>query len=74
LVAIDGSKFKAVNAQERTHTPSKLQRLLAQIDAHIEAYLKELERGDNEEDHGTSGRAKAEQLQAKMAERKQRKL
>jgi len=74
LVAIDGSKFKAVNAKERNFTQSKLQRLLPQIDAPIEGYLKELERGDTEEAHGTSGGARAEHLQAKMAALKERKL
>jgi len=36
LVAIAGSQCKAVNAQERHFTQSKLQRLLPQIDAPIE--------------------------------------
>jgi hypothetical protein len=74
LVAIDGSTCKAVNAKERTFTQSKLQRLLPQNDAPIEGYLKELERGDTEEDHGTSGGARAEQLHAKIAGLKERNL
>jgi transposase len=74
LVAIDGSKFKAVNAKERNFTRSKLQRLLPQIDERIEAYLQELERGDTEDDHGAPGGARAEQRQAKIEARKQRKL
>lgn len=74
LVAIDGSKFKAVNAKERNFTQSKLQRLLPQIDTHIEGYLKDLERGDTEEDQGTSGGARAEHLHAKIAGLKERKL
>jgi transposase len=39
LVAIDGSKFKAVNAKARNFTPDKLQRLLPQIDQRVEGYL-----------------------------------
>jgi transposase len=74
LVAIDGSQCKAVHAQERTFTHSKLQRLLQQIDMRIEVYLQELERGDHEEDHGAPGGARAEQLQGKIEELKQRKL
>jgi hypothetical protein len=74
LVAIDGSKCKAVHSKERTFTPSTLQRLLPQIEARIEAYLKELDRGADEDDQGTSGGARAEQLQAKMEVLKQRKL
>ena len=37
LVAIDGSKFRAVNAKERHFTPDKLKKLLAQIDERVEA-------------------------------------
>ena len=74
LVAIDGSKFKAVNAKERNFTHSKLQRLFPQIEEHIEVYLKELDRSDNEEDQGTCGGARGEHLQDKIAEFKERKL
>jgi transposase len=73
LVAIDGSTCKAVHAKARNVPQSKLQRLLPQIDAHIEGYRKELERGDTAEDHGTSGGARAEHLHANMAARKERK-
>ena len=74
LVAIDGSKFRAVNAKERNFTPDKLKKLLAQIDARIEAYLKELDRADSQEDAGTSGGAVAANLQAKIEALQQRKL
>jgi hypothetical protein len=39
LVAIEGSKFRAVNAKERNFTPDQLKKLLAQIDERVEAYL-----------------------------------
>jgi transposase len=74
LVAIDGSKCKAVNAKERHFTHSNLQRLLQQSDARIEAYLKERERGDTEADHGAPGGARAEPLHAKLEALKQRQL
>ena len=38
-VAIDGSKFKAVNARDRNFTPTKMQRRLEQIDESIKRYL-----------------------------------
>ncbi len=38
-VAIDGSKFKAVNARDRNFTQAKMQRRLAQIDESIARYL-----------------------------------
>jgi transposase len=38
-VAIDGSKFKAVNARDRNFTEAKMKRRLAQIDESIGRYL-----------------------------------
>jgi len=46
LVAIDGSKFKAVNSRQRNFTDRKLQRALQEIDRKIEAYLDELDAND----------------------------
>lgn len=74
LVAIDGSKFRAVNAKERNFTPDKLTKLLAQIDERVTAYLKELERSDDQDNRGPVGGAHAEALAAKIAALKQRKL
>jgi transposase len=74
LSALDGSKGKAVHAQERTVTQSQRQRLLPPSEAQSEVYRKALEHGDSEEEHGPCGGARAEPLQAKMAERKERQL
>ncbi len=46
LVAIDGSKFKAVNNRTRNFTPRKLERSLAEIDVAIAAYLAEMDTDD----------------------------
>ena len=46
LVAIDGSKFKAVNAKARSYTREKLRRRLGEIDAAIDRYMGELDRSD----------------------------
>ena len=46
IVAIDGSKFKAVNAKAKSFTREKLQRRLGEIDAAIARYLAELDRAD----------------------------
>jgi transposase len=73
LVAIDGSKFKAVNAKARHFTRDKLQKLLGQIDQRVEDYLKELDRRDNQDEAGTPGGAAAEHLQAKIEALQQRK-
>jgi transposase len=42
LVAIDGSKFKAVNNRDRNYTRAKVQRRLAQIEESVARYLSEL--------------------------------
>lgn len=46
LVAIDGSKFKAVNAKAKSYTREKLRRRLGEIDAAIDRYMGELDRAD----------------------------
>ncbi len=46
MVAIDGSKFKAVNAKEKNFTREKLRRRLGEIDIAIKRYLAELDRAD----------------------------
>ncbi len=48
LVAIDGSKFKAVNSRERSFTQNKLKRLLKRLDEKIQRYLEAMD--DNDED------------------------
>jgi hypothetical protein len=74
LVAIDGSKFRAVTAKERNFTKDKLTKLIRQIDERVEAYLKELERSDAQDDRGTVGGAHAKALAAKIEALKQRQL
>lgn len=48
IVAIDGSKFKAVNSRDKNFTDRKLQARLAQLEASIARYLAELDRADRE--------------------------
>jgi transposase len=46
IVAIDGSKFKAVNTKAKSFTHEKLRRRLGEIDVAIARYLAELDRAD----------------------------
>ena len=46
VVAIDGSRFKAVNAKATNYTRGKLRQKLGEIDKAIERYLGELDRAD----------------------------
>jgi transposase len=46
FVAIDGSKFKAVNSRDRNFTRAKMKRRLAEVDASIDRYLQQLAAAD----------------------------
>lgn len=48
-VAIDGSKFKAVNNRDRNFTANKMKRRMAQIEESIARYLHQLESADRQE-------------------------
>jgi transposase len=49
-VAIDGSKFKAVNARDKNFTEAKMKRRLERIDESIARYLSQLETADRRGD------------------------
>ena len=46
LIAIDGSKFKAVNNRDKNFTRTKMKRRLADVEASIDRYLGELDSAD----------------------------
>jgi len=49
FVAIDGSKFKAVNSRDRNFTRAKMKRRLAEVDASIDRYIQQLAEADQVE-------------------------
>jgi len=49
VVAIDGSKFKAVNNRDKNYTVAKVTGRMEQVDASIARYLRALDRSDREE-------------------------
>jgi hypothetical protein len=71
LVAIDGSKFKAVISRERNFTRRKLSRKLQRIDDKIGQYLQELDKSDEEE--LDTYQPTAEELEAKIETLKKRR-
>ncbi|MGH7418873.1 MAG: IS1182 family transposase, partial [Candidatus Rokuibacteriota bacterium] len=71
LLAIDGSKFRAVNARDRSYTPARLATLQRDIDRTITRYLRELERQD-EAEAGTAGPS-ADALRETIATLEQRR-
>jgi transposase len=48
-VAIDGSKFKAVNARDQNFTRAKMNRRKAQIEESVERYLHQMDSADRQE-------------------------
>ncbi|MDD2161169.1 IS1182 family transposase [Pseudomonas sp. MIL19] len=65
LVAIDGSKFKAVNNRDRNFTSAKLQRRMEEIESSINRYLSALDTADRQEP--VVSQPKAERLHGKIA-------
>src|SRR6516162_5440324 len=66
-VAIDGSKFKAVNARDKNFTEAKMKRRLERIDESIARYLSQLETADR---HGDAvPEAKVERLKSKSEDK-----
>ena len=56
VIAIDGSKFKAVNNRDKNFTVAKVGKRMEQVDASIERYLAALDRADREESDVTEAR------------------
>jgi transposase len=72
LVAIDGSKFKALNNSRRYYTQAQLQELVAKIEERIEHYLSELD-GQDAQAEGAGPQSKKQQLEEKIELLRRRK-
>ena len=71
-VAIDGSKFKAVNARDNNFTQAKMKRRLERIDESITRYMEQLVTADRQIAGGNDAvpQAKVERLKDRLAELK----
>jgi transposase len=69
LVAIDGSKFKAVNNRNRNFTKAKIKARLKQIDESIKRYLGQIASADRVDD--ARAKVKKEGLNEKISKLKQ---
>jgi len=65
VAAIDGSKFKALNAPDKAFTPASIQRRMEQVEASIERYMAALETADRQE--GELVQARSVRLKEKIA-------
>jgi transposase len=72
LIAIDGSKFSAVNHNNKCYTHNKLKHMLKAIDEKIDEYLSILEDEDHKE--ADVKEVSADELQAKIDSLEQRKI
>ena len=70
VVAIDGSKFKAVNSQDKNLTKGKLRARLEQVEANIAKYLAALDTADRQEPDVAA--ARIPRLQEKIASMRSR--
>jgi transposase len=57
-VAIDGSKFKAVNNRDKNYTQRKLKARIEQVEENIARYMEELDRADRQPERTTRSRVK----------------
>ena len=62
LVAIDGSKFKAVNNRDKNFTRAKMKRRLAEVEASVDRYLVQLSECDAAEPDDDQGQALADKI------------
>jgi transposase len=69
-VAIDGSKFKAVNNRDRNFTRAKVERRRAQLEESVARYLSQLDTADRQEPTAALA-TKTERLKDKLARLKQ---
>ena len=70
IVAIDGSKFKAVNNRDKNFTQAKMQRRMKEIEESIGRYLADMDTADRAEP--VVAQAKKARLQDKITALKQR--
>ena len=68
FVAIDGSKFKAVNSRDRNFTRAKMKRRLAEVDASIDRYLQQLAAADKAEPADDKSRTLEDKITAMRKE------
>src|SRR5476651_679215 len=69
-VAIDGSKFKAVNNRDRNFTRAKMERRMAQIEESVARYLQQLDSADRQEP-SEALKAKTSRLKEKIVKLKE---
>lgn len=65
VVAVDGSRFKAVNTRDKNFTPGAVRRRIEQAEASIERYLQALDTADRQE--GEEAEIRGERIKDRLA-------
>ena len=68
MIAIDGSKFKAVNNRKRNFTDEKLTKALRHMEEQIAAYLHALDGGDSHSEAPTQPALTTAELQERITQ------
>ena len=71
LLAVDGTRLKAVNSRERNFTRANLKHRLKKVDERLERYLKEMDEADGQDLDGCA--ASANDLASKIESLRQRR-
>ena len=66
LIAVDGTRIKAVNSRERNFTKARLAKAMAESDERLARYLKQLDDADNDDEDGPDS-GLIDRLQEKIA-------
>ena len=74
VVAIDGSRFKAVNTRDKNYTPAAVKRRIEQAEASIERYLEALDAADRREGEDAELRGDRLRLRVEALRRQVREL
>lgn len=72
IVAIDGSKFKAVNNRDRNFTQKKLENFIKQESERVGKYLKAIEEADQEDEKEEEEPVSVEELEEKLGRIKEK--
>lgn len=65
VVAVDGSRFKAVNTRDKNFTPGAVRRRIEQAEASIERYLQALDTADRQE--GEEAEIRGDRIKDRLA-------
>ncbi|MGB3074985.1 MAG: IS1182 family transposase [Chitinophagales bacterium] len=73
-IAVDGSKFRAVNSRKKNYNQKKIDKHQAMIDQKADQYLKELDESDDDETHDGGPSYRKEEVEAALQRLVARKI